>query len=222
MISKNTICLWYDKDALEAAQFYARTFPDSAVGRVLRAPGDYPSGTQGDVLTVEFTVAGVACLGLNGGTAFAITTTRRFRSPPTTRRKPTACGTPSLATAARKAPAAGARTSGACHGRSRRAPSPRQSPIRPGGGQARVRGDDDDGQDRHRGDRGGAARVTRRSASGEMAAPCRPGLAGLRQQPQPGPLHEFLIADRRPCLALALLACQWTHERPVVASYTTL
>ena len=61
MISKNTICLWYDKDALEAAQFYARTFPDSAVGRV-RAPGDYPSGTQGDVLTVEFTVAGVACL----------------------------------------------------------------------------------------------------------------------------------------------------------------
>ncbi|WZB60318.1 VOC family protein [Achromobacter xylosoxidans] len=70
MISKNTICLWYDKDALEAAQFYARTFPDSAVGSVLRAPGDYPSGTQGDVLTVEFTVAGVACLGLNGGTAF--------------------------------------------------------------------------------------------------------------------------------------------------------
>ena len=121
MISKNTICLWYDKDALEAAQFYARTFPDSAVGRVLRAPGDYPSGTQGDVLTVEFTVAGVACLGLNGGTAFAQTRRFRFRSPPTTRRKPTACGTPSLATAARKAPAAGARTNGACRGRSRRA-----------------------------------------------------------------------------------------------------
>ncbi|MNK18599.1 3-demethylubiquinone-9 3-methyltransferase [compost metagenome] len=70
MPSKNTICLWYDCDALEAATFYAKTFPDSAVGRVLRAPGDYPSGKQGDVLTVEFTVMGVPCLGLNGGPAF--------------------------------------------------------------------------------------------------------------------------------------------------------
>ncbi|KRC68193.1 3-demethylubiquinone-9 3-methyltransferase [Achromobacter sp. Root83] len=70
MPSKNTICLWYDCDALEAATFYAKTFPDSAVGRVLRAPGDYPSGKQGDVLTVEFTVMGIPCLGLNGGPAF--------------------------------------------------------------------------------------------------------------------------------------------------------
>ena len=70
MTSKNTICLWYDGAAEEAARFYARTFPDSAVGAVHRAPGDYPSGKQGDVLTVEFTVCGVACLGLNGGTAF--------------------------------------------------------------------------------------------------------------------------------------------------------
>ena len=70
MPSKNTICLWYDQDALEAAQFYARTFPDSAVGKILRAPGDYPSGKQGDVLTVEFTVAGIPCVGLNGGPAF--------------------------------------------------------------------------------------------------------------------------------------------------------
>lgn len=70
MASKNTICLWYDRDALEAAQFYAQTFPDSAVQRVLRAPGDYPSGKQGDVLTVEFTVIGIPCLGLNGGPAF--------------------------------------------------------------------------------------------------------------------------------------------------------
>ena len=67
MSSKNTICLWYDRDALEAAQFYARTFPDSAVSKVLRAPGDYPAGKQGDVLTVEFTVAGIPCVGLNGG-----------------------------------------------------------------------------------------------------------------------------------------------------------
>ena len=70
MVSKNTICLWYDGDALEAAQFYAATFPDSKVGGVLRAPGDFPSGKQGDVLTVEFTVLGIPCLGLNGGPAF--------------------------------------------------------------------------------------------------------------------------------------------------------
>ncbi|MBB1594421.1 VOC family protein [Achromobacter sp. UMC46] len=67
MLSKNTICLWYDGAALEAATFYASTFPDSAVKAVHRAPGDYPAGKQGDVLTVEFTVMGIPCLGLNGG-----------------------------------------------------------------------------------------------------------------------------------------------------------
>jgi predicted 3-demethylubiquinone-9 3-methyltransferase (glyoxalase superfamily) len=67
MVSKNTICLWYDGTALEAAQFYAQTFPDSAVGAIYRAPADYPSGKEGDVLTVEFTVIGIPCLGLNGG-----------------------------------------------------------------------------------------------------------------------------------------------------------
>ena len=70
MTSRNTICLWYDGTALDAARFYAETFPDSAVGAVYRAPGDYPSGKEGDVLTVEFTVLGIACLGLNGGPAF--------------------------------------------------------------------------------------------------------------------------------------------------------
>jgi predicted 3-demethylubiquinone-9 3-methyltransferase (glyoxalase superfamily) len=70
MSSKNTICLWYDGTAMEAAQFYAKTFPNSAVGAVMRAPGDYPSGKKGDVLTVEFTVAGIPCVGLNGGPAF--------------------------------------------------------------------------------------------------------------------------------------------------------
>src|ERR1700761_4324828 len=69
-LAKNTICLWYDGGAEEAAHFYARTFPDSAVGAVHRAPGDYPSGKAGDVLTVEFTVAGIPCLGLNGGPMF--------------------------------------------------------------------------------------------------------------------------------------------------------
>jgi len=67
---KNTICLWYDGGAEEAARFYAQTFPDSSVGAVLRAPGDFPSGKQGDVLTVEFTVVGIPCLGLNGGPIF--------------------------------------------------------------------------------------------------------------------------------------------------------
>ena len=67
MPAKNTLCLWYDGTAEEAARFYAATFPDSSVGAVMRAPGDYPSGKEGDVLTVEFTVAGIPCLGMNGG-----------------------------------------------------------------------------------------------------------------------------------------------------------
>jgi 2-polyprenyl-6-hydroxyphenyl methylase/3-demethylubiquinone-9 3-methyltransferase len=70
MVSKNTICLWYDHDAEDAAKFYAATFPDSKLGAVRRAPADYPSGKKGDVLTVEFTVAGVPCIGLNGGPLF--------------------------------------------------------------------------------------------------------------------------------------------------------
>ena len=65
--AKNTICLWYDRDAEDAARFYATTFPDSSVGAVHPAPGDFPSGKKGDVLTVEFTVMGIPCLGLNGG-----------------------------------------------------------------------------------------------------------------------------------------------------------
>jgi len=68
--AKNTICLWYDGDAEGAARFYARTFPDSSVDAVFRAPGDYPSGKQGDVLTVWFSVMGIPCLGLNGGPEF--------------------------------------------------------------------------------------------------------------------------------------------------------
>src|SRR2546428_14061191 len=70
MKPKNTICLWFDKDAQEAARFYAATFPDSKVTAVHEAPGDYPGGKAGDVLTVEFTVLGIPCLGLNGGPAF--------------------------------------------------------------------------------------------------------------------------------------------------------
>ncbi|OUE39649.1 hypothetical protein BZY95_16455 [Billgrantia desiderata SP1] len=69
-MAKNTICLWYDGGAEEAARFYAETFPDSSLDAVHRAPGDFPSGKEGSVLTVEFTVLGVACLGLNGGPMF--------------------------------------------------------------------------------------------------------------------------------------------------------
>ncbi len=69
-MNKNTICIWYDREAEEAARFYAKTFPDSKVIAVHNAPGDYPSGKKGDVLTVEFTVCGIPCLGLNGGPQF--------------------------------------------------------------------------------------------------------------------------------------------------------
>ena len=69
-IARNTICIWYDREAEAAARFYAETFPDSRVGAVHLAPADYPSGKAGDVLTVEFTVLGIPCLGLNGGPAF--------------------------------------------------------------------------------------------------------------------------------------------------------
>jgi 2-polyprenyl-6-hydroxyphenyl methylase/3-demethylubiquinone-9 3-methyltransferase len=67
MPNKNTVCLWFNGDALDAARFYAATFPDSRVTAVHQAPGDYPAGKQGDVITVEFTVLGIPCLGLNGG-----------------------------------------------------------------------------------------------------------------------------------------------------------
>ena len=78
-IPKATICLWYDKDAEAAASFYAQTFPDSAVRAVHRAPGDFPGGKAGDVLTVEFTVLGIPCLGLNGGPIFPHTEAFSFQ-----------------------------------------------------------------------------------------------------------------------------------------------
>src|SRR4026209_250050 len=79
MKPKNTICLWFDKDAHEAARFYAPTFPDSKVTAVHKAPGDYPGGKQGDELTVEFTVLGIPCIGLNGGPEFKHTEAFSFQ-----------------------------------------------------------------------------------------------------------------------------------------------
>lgn len=78
-MEKNTICVWYDKDAEAAARFYAETFPNSSVGAVVRTPGDYPAGKQGDVLVVEFTVAGIPCIGLNGGSTFKQTEAFSFQ-----------------------------------------------------------------------------------------------------------------------------------------------
>jgi 2-polyprenyl-6-hydroxyphenyl methylase/3-demethylubiquinone-9 3-methyltransferase len=77
--AKNTICLWFDHDAEEAARFYASVFPDTKVNAVHRAPGDYPSGKQGDVITVDFTVMGIPCIGLNGGPTFQQTEAFSFQ-----------------------------------------------------------------------------------------------------------------------------------------------
>lgn len=79
IVAKNTICIWYDKDAEAAARFYIETFPESAMGAVHRAPTDYPSGKAGDVLTVAFTVAGIPCIGLNGGPLFRHTEAFSFQ-----------------------------------------------------------------------------------------------------------------------------------------------
>ncbi|WP_395646188.1 VOC family protein [Terricaulis sp.] len=78
-MNKNTICIWYDGDAEAAARFYAATFPNSSVGAVHHAPGDYPDGKEGDVLTVEFTVCGIPCIGLNGGPQFPQTEAFSFQ-----------------------------------------------------------------------------------------------------------------------------------------------
>lgn len=78
-MNKIIICLWYNGDAEAAARFYAKTFPDSRVGAVNRAPGDYPDGKQGDVLVVEFTVCGIPCIGLNGGPQFPQTEAFSFQ-----------------------------------------------------------------------------------------------------------------------------------------------
>ena len=120
-MAKNMICLWYDKDAEAAARFYAETFPDSVVGAVHRAPGDYPSGKAGDALLVEFTVAGVPCIGLNGGPAFKHNEAFSFQIATDDQDETDAIGTPSSAMAGRKARAAGAKTNGASPGKSRRA-----------------------------------------------------------------------------------------------------
>jgi predicted 3-demethylubiquinone-9 3-methyltransferase (glyoxalase superfamily) len=163
MVPKNTICLWYDGTALDAAKFYAETFPDSAVGTVHRAPGDYPAGKQGDVLTVEFTVIGIPCLGLNGGPAFKhneafsfqvatddqAETDRLWNAVVGNGGQESACGwcKDKWGLSWQITPRA--------HCRKRRSRSRRS--------QARFRCDDADEKDRHRSDRSGPARLTLKS-----------------------------------------------------------
>ena len=160
-MAKNTICLWYDKDAEAAARFYAETFPDSAVGAVHRAPSDYPSGKKGDVLTVDFTVFGIPCLGLNGGPAFKQSeafsfqiatedqeeTDRYWNAIVGNGGQESACGwcKDKWGLSWQITPARADRGDG---GRRRRS-------------QARLRCDDGHEEDRRRRDRGGAARLRR-------------------------------------------------------------
>jgi predicted 3-demethylubiquinone-9 3-methyltransferase (glyoxalase superfamily) len=119
--AKNTICLWYDGGAEDAARFYAETFPDSSVGAVRRAPADFPSGKKGDVLTVEFTVMGVPCLGLSGGPAFKQSEAFSFQVATDDQAETDRYWDAIVGDGGRRACAAGARTGGACRGRSRRA-----------------------------------------------------------------------------------------------------
>ena len=118
--AQNVICLWYNDTAEEAARFYAETFPNSAVTAVHRAPGDYPGGKQGQVLTVEFTVVGVPCLGLNGGPAFKHSEAFSFQIITEDRPKPIVTGMRLSTAGEPRASVAGARTDGACPGRSPR------------------------------------------------------------------------------------------------------
>lgn len=112
MIARNTICLWYDNAALEAAEFYASIFPDSHVDAVMRAPADFPSGRKGDELTVQFTVLGVPCLGLNGGPAFPQTEAFSFQVATEDQAETDRFWEAIVAMAGARAPAAGARTAG--------------------------------------------------------------------------------------------------------------
>ena len=163
--AKNTICLWYDRDAEDAARFYAKTFPDSSVGAVHRAPGDFPSGKKGDVLTVEFTVMGIPCLGLNGGPDVQA---QRSVLVSGRHRRPGRNG--SLLERDRRQRRPGERVRlvqgqmGIVLADHADRPDESDHRSRSRRRQARVRCDDDDEKDRHRRDRGGAPRLRLKSS----------------------------------------------------------
>ena len=168
-MAKNVICLWYDGTAEDAARFYAQTFPNSAVTAVHHAPGDYPAGKQGQVLTVEFTVLGVPCLGLNGGPAFKHSEAFSFQvitedQAETDRYWNAIVGNGGAESAC-----------GWCKDRwglswqiTPRALLEATTESGSGGRQARVRGDDGNEEDRHRHDRGSAARHKSRLARDDI------------------------------------------------------
>src|SRR3984893_4719927 len=120
MKPKNTICLWFDKDAQEAARFYAATFPDSKVTAVHKAPGDYPGGKQGDVLTVEFTVLGIPCLGLDGGPVFKHSEAFSFQIATDDQAETDRYWNAIVGNGGQESACGGARTAGASPGRSPR------------------------------------------------------------------------------------------------------
>ena len=159
MISKNTLCLWYESGAVDAAHFYAATFPDSTVGAILRAPGDYPDGKQGDVLTVEFTVAGIPCIGLNGGPVFKQSEAFSFQIATDDQAETDRLWNAIVDNGGQES------ACGWCKDRwglswqiTPARPHPGHRRPRPCSGQARLRRDDDHEEDRHCRDRGGLAR----------------------------------------------------------------
>ena len=119
--AKNTICLWFDKDAQDAARFYAATFPNSEVTAVHHAPSDYPGGKKGDVLTVNFTVLGIPCFGLNGGPTFKHSEAFSFQVATDTQEETDRYWNAIVGMAARRVSVGGARTAGVSPGRSPRA-----------------------------------------------------------------------------------------------------
>ena len=164
---KTTICLWFDRDAEEAARFYAATFPDSAVGAVTRAPGDYPSGREGDVLVVHFTVAGIPCLGLNGGPAIKHGLAFSFQIATEDQEETDRYWNAIVGHGGEASACGWCRDRWGISWADHAAGADRG----PGGGrrrsQARLRGHDGHDEDRHRRHRGGATRLTAPSPSGE-------------------------------------------------------
>jgi 2-polyprenyl-6-hydroxyphenyl methylase/3-demethylubiquinone-9 3-methyltransferase len=145
--AKNTICIWYDRDAEEAARFYAKTFPDSSVRAVHLAPGDFPSGKKGQVLTVDFTVLGIPCVGLNGGPAFKHSEAFSFQVSTADQAETDRYWNAIVGNGGQES------ACGWCKDKWGHRSGPRRR-------QARVRRDDDDEENRHRRNREGAPRLS--------------------------------------------------------------
>ena len=179
MKPKNTICLWFDMDAPEAARFYAATFPDSEVTAVHAAPGDYPGGKEGDVLMVEFTVLGIPCLGLNGGPEFRHSEAFSFQVATDTQEETDRYWNAIVGNGGTESQC------GWCKDRWglswQITPRALTAALAAGGGEAeaRLRGDDADEEDRRRHNRGSAAGLT-----WTRLTPAERGLGSISPEPQ--------------------------------------